>query len=433
MSLQLTSCYPKHLTYFSIAVIVVFLTTLVTYDALVTQNFVVGLPATLLNTIHNYSEIWFNSPRNNNPTDINTLRIELKKLGYEPVEDHEFESPFIVNPKLYPNVSKHYLNITNNPMKIISLYNCPNWFINHAESNLFNSDFNRCEYRCTVDLTGDRKQEADVLIFFVGYLKGEPPARPRGQIWVKAMWESPVHYRYPSPYESWRSVFNWTYTYRVDSDIFAPNNLFAWRDRTLLLSDGEYLGIFKNKTKMAAWWVSHCGANSKRDQYVKELQKYIDVDIYGKCGPLKCPNKEKNAEQCEQMLTTTYKFYLSFENSLCKDYLTEKFYRNFAERLHVIPIARGGFDYQKYIPPGGFVDASQFSNATELAKYLINLGNDPLRYAQMLKEKDKLAILNRKFDWCDICEKVHTDKRVKIIPDIREWSHKDTCYKPTDL
>lgn len=133
------------------------------------------------------------------------------------------------------------------------------------------------------------------------------------------------------------------------------------------------------------------------------------------------------------MLTTTYKFYLSFENSLCKDYLTEKFYRNFAKRLHVIPVARGGFDYQKYIPPGGFVDASQFSNASDLARYLIDLGNDTLRYAQMLKEKDKLTMLNRKLDWCDICEKVHTDKRVKIIPDIREWSHNDTCHKPTDL
>ncbi|XP_059139274.1 alpha-(1,3)-fucosyltransferase C-like [Physella acuta] len=430
MSLKL-NLYSKHFTRFSIVVIVVvFLTTLVTYDARFTQNFNVGLPVTLLNTIHNYSETWFNSPRNNNTTDINTLRIELKKLGYEPVEDHEFKSPFIINPKLYPNVSKHYHSITNTPMKIISLYNSPNWFINDPLLNQFNRDFNRCEYRCTVDLTGTRKQEADVLIFFVGYLKGEPPARPRGQIWVKAMWESPVNYDYPSPYESWRSVFNWTYNYRVDSDIFAPNNLFVWRDRDQLLSDGEYVQIAKNKTKMAAWFVSNCATQSRRHEFTEQLQEYMDVDIYGQCGTLKCP---MNQGQCEQMLTTTYKFYLSFENSLCKDYLTEKFYRNFAERLHVIPIARGGFDYQKYIPPGGFVDSSQFSNNTELAKYLIDLGNDILRYAQMLKEKDKLAMLNRKFDWCDICEKVHTDKRVKIIPDIREWSHKDTCYKPTDL
>lgn len=38
----------------------------------------------------------------------------------------------------------------------------------------------------------------------------------------------------------------------------------------------------REKTKMALWFESHCNASSGRDKYVKELQKYITVDVIGK-------------------------------------------------------------------------------------------------------------------------------------------------------
>jgi hypothetical protein len=55
---------------------------------------------------------------------------------------------------------------------------------------------------------------------------------------------------------------------------------------------------------------------------VKQLKKYIDVDVYGNCGTLSCPRSEE--EDCRVMAAKKYKFYLSLENSLCKDYITEK-------------------------------------------------------------------------------------------------------------
>lgn len=57
---------------------------------------------------------------------------------------------------------------------------------------------------------------------------------------------------------------------------------------------------------------------------VKKLRKLIPVDVYGKCGKLKCQRSEWR--KCKEMLDRDYKFYLSFENSLCLDYVTEKFY-----------------------------------------------------------------------------------------------------------
>ena len=51
----------------------------------------------------------------------------------------------------------------------------------------------------------------------------------------------------------------------------------------------------------------------------------MPVDVYGKCGTLKCGTEWYNNDRdhvsdqdCMQMLNQTYKFYLALENSVCK-------------------------------------------------------------------------------------------------------------------
>ena len=52
------------------------------------------------------------------------------------------------------------------------------------------------------------------------------------------------------------------------------------------------------------------------------MKNWIPIDRYGKCtAGGDCDNT------CFKNLGTKYKFYLSFENSLCKDYVTEKLWR----------------------------------------------------------------------------------------------------------
>lgn len=82
----------------------------------------------------------------------------------------------------------------------------------------------------------------------------------------------------------------------------------------------------KDKTKKVAWFVSNCNPRSNRTIYVNELAKHISIDVYGNCGKLQCSLTEK--EKCLEMLKNDYKFYLSFENSHCVHYITEKFFTN---------------------------------------------------------------------------------------------------------
>jgi hypothetical protein len=95
-----------------------------------------------------------------------------------------------------------------------------------------------------------------------------------------------------------------------------------------LFLSNSLVNYAQGKTKMAAWMVSNCKTvQSSRNNLVMELQKYIKIDVYGKCGKLKCRKKlgyDDSSEECRDMVAKTYKFYFALENSLCRDYVTEK-------------------------------------------------------------------------------------------------------------
>ena len=182
------------------------------------------------------------------------------------------------------------------------------------------------EQKCTVqacELVDDRSKlkEADVVLFQHSPHVGTV-TRPTNQIWALFVLESPYH----SPsFTNSRNLFNWTATYRHDSTIVAPYEKYVPLNASLLTRN-PIKNFASGKTKKVAWFVSNCGARNRRRQYAEELSKYIEVDIYGGCGTFKCPRFQ--SEKCFGMLNTDYKFYLAFENSNCRDYITEKFFIN---------------------------------------------------------------------------------------------------------
>jgi hypothetical protein len=58
------------------------------------------------------------------------------------------------------------------------------------------------------------------------------------------------------------------------------------------------------------------------------------------------------------MLERDYKFYLSFENSLCRDYVTEKFYN--ALQFTAVPIVYGSASYSTVAPRNSYIDVRDF-------------------------------------------------------------------------
>ncbi|OTF80387.1 hypothetical protein BLA29_013929, partial [Euroglyphus maynei] len=92
------------------------------------------------------------------------------------------------------------------------------------------------------------------------------------------------------------------------------------------------------------------------------------------------------------MLNNDYKFYLAFENSNCRDYITEKFYLNGLGENHrdfnIIPIVMGAhpMDYRRQSPPNSFIHVDNFQSPLQLAKYLHYLDKNDDEY-------------NKYFDW----------------------------------
>lgn len=60
---------------------------------------------------------------------------------------------------------------------------------------------------------------------------------------------------------TWKDVFNWTMTYRTDSEVFNPYRMLKYKPS---LPDTNYTTIAMKKSKDVAWFVSNCSPTSQR-------------------------------------------------------------------------------------------------------------------------------------------------------------------------
>lgn len=263
---------------------------------------------------------------------------------------------------------------------------------------------------CTI--TRDHPEKAD-LILFKDYITHYGSTRRNSQVWMLYLLECPYHT------QAIKNVLvNWTATYRRDSDIVAPYERWQYYDPgvTEMTTNVNYAA---NKTKKVAWFVSNCHPRNQRMQYARELSKYISVDIYGACGSLRCPRSQ--AKTCFDMLDADYKFYLAFENSNCKDYITEKFFVNGLGH-NVLPIVMGAHptDYSKSAPYRSYIHVDEFESPRELAEYLHRLDNDDELYNSYFRWKGTGEFINTYF-FCRLCAMLHDNRPPKYYNDINQW------------
>ncbi len=89
---------------------------------------------------------------------------------------------------------------------------------------------------------------------------------------------------------------------------------------------------------------------------------------------------------CTGAFGEEYKFYLAFENSICEEYITEKFERTLA--MPVVPIALGGGPYERYYPNGSYIDVFDFKTPKDLADYLMYLDKNKVKnYGCLMNNK----------------------------------------------
>ncbi|KAK0086738.1 hypothetical protein PV325_002654 [Microctonus aethiopoides] len=263
----------------------------------------------------------------------------------------------------------------------------------------------------TCVITRDNPETADLILFkdYVSHVG----RRPANQIWLLYFLECPYHTQTVK-----NALVNWTATYRTESDIVAPYERWQYYDPRIT-QISQTFNYAANKTKKVAWFVSNCHPRNNRMQYVKELSKYIEVDIYGACGSLRCPRSQ--AQTCFEMLDADYKFYLAFENSNCRDYITEKFFVNGLGH-NVLPIVMGAHptDYAKSAPYRSYIHVDEFESPRELAEYLHRLDRDDELYNSYFKWKGTGEFINTYF-WCRVCAMLHDERPPKYYNDVNEW------------
>lgn len=152
--------------------------------------------------------------------------------------------------------------------------------------------------------TDDRSQlnESDAIIFHAGDYRADdlPAYRQPHQRYIFYLFETLPHGRNLPFFSSQTdNYFNWTMTHRRDSDVYiaepygvirrkesAPvhNQLpppLAPGERPLrpakLLLDKTKDGRLASKDKMVAWFCSNTATHGRREDYIRELQKHVQV------------------------------------------------------------------------------------------------------------------------------------------------------------
>lgn len=188
-----------------------------------------------------------------------------------------------------------------------------------------------------------------------------PTKRSAKQKYILVSRESSAYYPVSEFYDNY---FNWTWTYRLDSDInfgyvavrnsygkvIGPKKDMHWISINKMRPTSKYvIRKLRNKHIAVAWFVSNCEAKNKRltiaANLKRELYKYgQELDIYGRCGDMQCP-VDGLEETCLALIESDYYFYLAFENSFDEDYVTEKLLiplQHFA-----VPVVFGGANYSR--------------------------------------------------------------------------------------
>jgi hypothetical protein len=315
-----------------------------------------------------------------------------------------------------------------NPNKITILF----WTEFFGSMNLLYTTKTQFQkYGGRYEVTGNKSEieTADIVVFHfldLWFWQSLPKYRDDNQIWILFVVEPPPHI-YWTGLNVPNMVFNWTMSYRRDSDLILPYGQFAELTPKEKISNKRLnLSVSATKTKMIASVISNCVDDARRYRHVSELKKYLPIDEYGECGNLDCP---RNAE-CNKIVSK-YRFKIAFENSNCRDYVSDKFYSAIAYNL--IPIVNWKGEQIVDTPPNSYINIHDFKNMKELGDYLIKLSHNNTLYDSYFEWKRhyKLVTGDMWSAFPTIFEKVLRNRRyqAQVIVNPWAWIENDSCQR----
>jgi hypothetical protein len=261
-----------------------------------------------------------------------------------------------------------------------------------------------------------RLAEADAVVYHIPTLPGEARRIERrpGQKTVALSLESEVNYPLLAD-PGFMSQFDITMTYRQDSTIWCAYFDPELADRLLTPPQP------KTEAAPAVYFASNPFDRSGRAGYALELMKRIGIDSYGRSLRTR-ELRDDRGRETKLAVIARYKFTLAFENSICRDYVTEKFFDPLVAGS--VPVYLGAPNVREFAPADDcFIDAADFAGPAELAAYLTFLAADDSAYAKYLAWKtrglarsflDKVE-RQRLSGWCRLCLILHRERATGLV------------------
>lgn len=202
-------------------------------------------------------------------------------------------------------------------------------------------------------------------------------SKPLAQLWVSWSLESDVNYPLVND-----PRFDLRMTYQRDAEVWIPYFRHYGID---LLTELVQPVPEKEPGCVIAAFCSSVVDKSGRLEYLYELSQHMEVHHYGKFMRNQYLDKDEGATTKLDTFKR-YKFAIAFENSIAKDYVTEKFYDPL--RVGAVPVYLGAPNVDEYAPGEDcYIDVRDFKDPAHLAAYLKQADADNALWQRHLQWK----------------------------------------------